>query len=258
MSYLLNQLTASVTTTPTEPLDLQHLHYITQQVERFYGNGYDSLQAVLAAFAVLYAAIIAISGVFLPLWINNRSEQRIEKAITGALKKLPEIESQMRVKITDNLTASMNAKFAEEAKALEALLNSSLADEIKRVQEQVAQIQSGIFFLQGKNLAEMKHYPAAAVSFCTAVYCCIAGKDEDNMQRALNLLRRALTGITKKQFEQIERDCSNESKISNLPDALGKINENGRYNLAINQLRDAIDETMAKQDPPHPDTPKTT
>jgi vacuolar-type H+-ATPase subunit H len=107
-------------------LQTQQLHAIIQQVEHFYGAGWHSLQASNALMGVVITTVLlviaGILGVVIPIWLNSKAEERMEKQIQGAR----EFAKQEVVAATGRMEARITEAIREMEKRTKELMDAVL------------------------------------------------------------------------------------------------------------------------------------
>lgn len=152
----------------------------------------------------------------------------------------------------------------ERLKLEEEKVRQSLADEIKKVKENLKEVilsemerkekdliekitvsEGRSFHLQAASNFNERRYPVVLESAICAAECYLSGKDELNLGRVLNLIKQVLLKISSDEFfAPAERF---EEKLKKLKGLLHDKNENGRYTDVIRDIGSGMTELEKKK-----------
>lgn len=115
---------AAATTGPSQ--HIQDLNAILNQVEKFYGQGWHSLSMENAAIFAVAAAVITVIGVvvgaLVPILINGRAEDRMDREIVRARDEMNKNISE----VEEKLTKYINTKTDDAVKLLNGDIKAKL------------------------------------------------------------------------------------------------------------------------------------
>lgn len=227
----------SVVPTP-EILDL------IQKVDTFYNTSWNHL--------LLYSGItITTLGVFLPLliqWFQTRSIRREEEA---SITKINTLVAAARTELASQLSNEaeiQKIQIAEQLKQFKELLattSKSLTDDIDKkvnqakteLETQVEATTGNVFHVQGSMLLNEKDYTGAVRSYLIGAMKFAAGHDELNLRRAIAQVISTLSSINKSDLSEAS---DIDDKVKKLAGKLNELNENGRYQDSIRDIRSAF------------------
>ena len=186
---------------------------ILDQVNEFYTTAFGNLM-------YLTIAIFSISGIILPLILQNIQSKSLEKE-----RKLLESQFNDSVKLVKvELHNEIEEKFESEKAKLREEINADIC------------LAKGIgFSIQGTERLKSEDYVNAANHYISAISYALDGKDEHNAKKFLDLLVNMI--LPKINQEKYQDDIELQIKIPNFLEKLDNLNVNRRYETEILSIK---------------------
>jgi len=185
---------------------------ILEKVNSFYSSSFSQLLTVTLG-------LVAFVGIFVPVLTTYYQNRNIK------------IEKDNLEAYIDNKIESVKLELLSEVRNE---LLSNLSDFEEKQKSEIEKVLAGVFHVQANHQISKGSYKNATNSILQSIDCCIAGKDELNLQRGLKLLiNNCLPNIT---LEEEPNLGILEERISTLKIDMQPLNENGRYTDILNEI----------------------
>jgi len=186
---------------------------LLNMIDTFYSNAWNRLIIVLAIVGVLWPLIIkAYSDYTVKI-----KEEKLEKRLSEKIQNLNKENLELIIKKNDANIEGIDKLVSEKLENIDIKLNAS---------------KGVVWHIQGNLCYEKKEYNNALKYFFFAFEYYFNGKDEMNLQLILTCIKNC--------YKMVE-DLSVLEKVKNehlnLIKQLYKINENGRYTNAIDDIK---------------------
>ena len=213
---------------------------ILEKVNAFYSDAFNQLLYTMSG-------TIAFVGLLVPLVFTFYQNRKLKVEKESLEQYVEGIKCELKFSIEEIIKSEIeNEKeiLGVELKQNKKELNESIEKNKKEIDMQISAAKGASFFLQGSNLFDKNYYNNASESYIRAISHFIDAKNENNLQRALNIL-------TNKILPEMDKSDLNDfpkiqSEIEDIVKGLKKLNENGRYTDDINNLEKAINQMLER------------
>ncbi|MBE9491220.1 MAG: hypothetical protein IMY67_13055 [Bacteroidetes bacterium] len=213
---------------------------ILEKVNAFYSDAFNHLLYTMSGMIALVGLVVPLIFTFYQNRKLKVEKESLERYVVGIKYELKNsIQEKIKSEI-ENEKEMLGAALEQSKKELDKAIEKNK----KEIDEEIHIAKGSSLFLQGNNLYDKYEYNEAAESYIYAIEHFIDGKDESNLQRALdNLTNRVFPEMDKSVLEDFPKI---QSDIEGIVKGLNKLNENRRYTDVISDLEKTINQVLKR------------